>query len=314
MGIFEPVGMLSLLSLSKRVTISSCVHSSSCCCCSSTIFFINTSTSIAPSTNWRRPKPGKGFPYSSKLAMWSKPCLILTSVTGVPTLERTKHLLVTVTLMFKSARTVLENNCLTHLLSAVLMSWAMGAMRKMTGWRRPEGVTSSVVGFRVYAAAPHKRADWMSMTHEDHSMYKFSQWPARLCTRTHQLLQNVGDISWNSLTTSISAVYPLLFYLSVWSLILEVVSKMNIVLMTYILPFSKNCTMQCMIFYRCKTTRHSWYTIEQTTEYLLWREQWISQCRSHCRISLKSNVLLVLILYADTVWANERVNEWDTGI
>lgn len=48
-----PVGMLSLLSLSKRVTISSCVHSSSCCC-SSTILFISTSTSMAPSTSWRR--------------------------------------------------------------------------------------------------------------------------------------------------------------------------------------------------------------------------------------------------------------------
>lgn len=51
-SMFVPVGMLSLLCLSKRVTISSCVHSSSscCCCCSSTILFIRTSTSITPST------------------------------------------------------------------------------------------------------------------------------------------------------------------------------------------------------------------------------------------------------------------------
>lgn len=151
--------MLSLLSLSNRVTISSCVHSSSsCCCCSSTILFINTSTSIAPSTNWRRETKKKAWgtyfvfqPYINNVncAMSS----ILTKPACLVKLSRKEPISSLFSYCWYSyiynCHTCGENTCSTHLLPAVLVGGTMRAAMQVAGWWRLEGVTSDVVGFRV---------------------------------------------------------------------------------------------------------------------------------------------------------------------
>lgn len=62
-------------------------------------------------------------------------------------------------------------------------------MRKVTGRRRLERVTSGVVGLRVQAAAPHEGAERVGVGHEDDGVDELRQRPARLRSGKHQLLQ-----------------------------------------------------------------------------------------------------------------------------
>lgn len=64
-----------------------------------------------------------------------------------------------------------------------------GAVRKVTGRRRLERVTSGVVGLRVEAAAPHEGAERVGVGHEDDGVDELCQRPARLRSGKHQLLQ-----------------------------------------------------------------------------------------------------------------------------
>lgn len=61
---------------------------------------------------------------------------------------------------------------MTHLLSAIFMG---GAMRKVTGRWWLECVTSSVVGLRVEATAPHKGAERVGVGHEDDGVDELCQ-------------------------------------------------------------------------------------------------------------------------------------------
>lgn len=65
-------------------------------------------------------------------------------------------------------------------------------MREVAGRRGLERVASGVVGLGVQAAAPHEGAEGVGVGHEDDGVDEFSQRPAGVRSRKHQLLEGRG--------------------------------------------------------------------------------------------------------------------------